>query len=455
MVNKKGAKIKFVLVFILSFALNVSTAVFADNYGIDYSGGQELGAENTTINPDLVNNFTPLLDDVIFSESVYSTSSKWEDAYSKTVGDNCRPVKYFRVSDSKTINESDNLIASFSNEQYVIDIHFKSAGVDGFVDDGKDFAISPNGNWIDGAPVLYSDAECETQMTETLKSNLLQQGSRLFVDMDVKLRKKGANSVFVSDKLYFGIIDIDAAQSFKILNQSNVLTKNNMFVKNAEDLQYANPSVAFRNMYVTNNDSSYIYSQYDVNSTPSVMFNPNTSNIYVKLDQTTQQDGLDIVFGFGTQAGSRVEYYAQQYTVNYASDDGGDITGIATEEVISGEHPSGTTDTPKEHYVLNHWVADVDVTINNQTVTAGTPLTLEQILQVVVDKDITFSAVHSLIEEPIIPDEPATPEEPIAVPDTGEQSFISDSSIFVTMSVSTIVLLSIAGSVFHRKISKS
>lgn len=84
-----------------------------------------------------------------------------------------------------------------------------------------------------------------------------------------------------------------------------------------------------------------------------------------------------------------------KYTVTYASDENGTITGITEEEVAIGGNPSGTTWDIGEGYKHLKWAANKDVTLNNeQVILAGDDLSIDQIKNVVVDSDIVFTTYH-------------------------------------------------------------
>ncbi len=419
---KKLLQGEVALVSIMLISAGLSANVFAtENYGITYTGGEPLGESNVTIDPDLVDGLTPILANVIHEDNQYSNSAKWEDGYYLNANGLCRAVKFFRVTDTTTITPNDNLKVSVSNDQYIMDISYEEASVENYVNDGKAFAVTMTGNWIVGMARIYTDAECQNQ-SEDIKTNGPAQGSRLFVKTKITLYKKGQDSAFTSDKLYFGTMDIDAAQSFKILNPNNLMAKSNMFARSATDLQDKRDGAVLKNMFA----GDYIYSEYDVNGSPyTTVASDNESNIYVKIDQEVQRSGLEMVFGYGREAAAQATYYAQQYTVQYQSDARGEITGIVSEEVISGENPSTSTESPKDGYELEHWIADKDVTLTDGTIIkAGEPLTNDQIKFVVVTEDLVFTAIHKT--------KPAT--EP-AVPDTGASTKNIEPATVVSASV--------------------
>ena len=263
----------------------------------------------------------------------------------------------------------------------------KNVVLDPADDDGTYAVIIHNGS-VHVGYYIYTDDTCQEKDLNI--KNITGTGEKLFVQLNLKLYKDNSDQVFVSDGIYFRFNDIDSGQSYKILNASNQLTANKMYAKSIADLQPTDPNVTSKNMF--NTTENYIYAEYG----PSFNIIEEDSSLYVNIGVAAQQEGLDVVFGFTKEAGSGIEYYAKQYTVTYESDEGGTITGITEEDVISGDVPSGSTEEAKKDYELDYWKADKDVTLTDGTVIkAGEPITPEQIKKVVVNKDITFTAVYT------------------------------------------------------------
>ena len=392
----KKTKRASILASSLMMATLCGVNVFAvgSNYGIVYSGGQDLGESNVTINSGLIEKLTPLIKKG--ESAITSTpnqSSKWQRAYiSGNRVDTCYNYYYFTVSEDHPITASDGLGFTVTSDQYKADVTITAVNAENL--DGATTAVGivPEHSFVYGGWEV-KEAGCETPREGLTKISAQNSDNKIFVDMNIKLYRKGENTVLKSNQLYFGITDIDVAQSFKILNSGNELSKNNMFAKNAADLQPDPAESTLKNKYVA--DGNYIYSEYEKGGNPYTINSPELSNIYVKLNESTQQEGLNVVFGFASAAGSGLEYYAEQYVVTYDSDDYGRITGIANEDVIAGEKPSGTTQQPNEGYADKRWTADVDVTLTNGTVIRhGETLTAAQIKQVVVNQNITFMVYH-------------------------------------------------------------
>ncbi|MBR3132401.1 hypothetical protein IKG33_03270 [Candidatus Saccharibacteria bacterium] len=378
----------------------ITTNVFAVPYDMSYSGGQELG-NSTQINSGLVSGLTPLIltdNETVFN---YSNSDRWEDGYLYNSAVGCTEVKYFRVSNSD--NNSDKMSFTMSRNQYKADITFDDIQLDTFSEQDlsdKTFAVGvlPEKGYVFYGFRIYQEKLADetgcggSAAVENINFASNPGDYNAFIKLKIKLYEN--NTAFTSNKLYFGITDIDAAQSYKILNNGNKLSSSNMYAFSAEALQPNPESTSLKNMFVSN--GNYIYSQYDNDADPKFFdMHTDKNDVYVAINQETQNEGLDIVFGFTKLAWSGIQYYANQYVVNYESDDHGDITGLETENVISGNKPSGSSTSPDEGYLFNHWTADKDVLLANGTeIKKGESLTSAQVKQVIVNEDLTFTAIH-------------------------------------------------------------
>ncbi len=396
------------------------------DYGIVYSGGQNLGSGNVTINQSLIDGLSPLIK--VSSKSNQSTknnSAKWNTAYMKD-GEVCRTYYYAKVSQDAPIVESDNLGFTVVNERYQADVSIKSVTSEDLGAKVTAIGFVPELGFIYGGWRPYTDAACTTPVEGVKALTSRDSDDRIFVNTVIKMHKKNETTPVKSDQLYFGITDIDAAQSFKILNADNQLSPTNMFAKNADDLQPT--ETALRNKFVAS--GNYIYSEYvKSGDSSSHIATDGISNIYVKLTEATQEEGVNIVYGFVQSAGSGLEYFAKQYKVTYISDENGKITGIADEQVIAGENPTGSKQEPNEGYEDSNWVANVDVKLaDGSTIKAGEPLTSAQIATVVVDQDITFTAIHVFEETPV------------AAPDTGSNTQGIEGAQLATISIVAVLL---------------
>ena len=393
---------KLAILLAIAYIVPSSIAIASNAYNIEYEGGAPLGADNVHIDPTLVNSLTTLMqmDDVTVRSSA---SNLWKNGFVKDKGDDgtsiCLPFRYFSVPRTNLVASGDELGVTISKNQYKAEVIFNKITLEMSAEDTSDslytVGYTPNHSFIYGGFEVFSDNSCE-QPAAGLRKLMYNDDNRMFIEMKIKLYKNNQDSAFVTDGLYFGITDIDAAQSYKILNTDNKLSPTNMYAKSAEDLQ-PDESMNLKNMFVSN--GNYIYSQYDKNASPAFFDTLNTANIYLNLERDTQQNGLDLVFGFAHAAASGVEYYAKQLNVTYKSDENGRITGIRQEKVITGDNPSGSKSTPNEGYEFEHWVADKDVVLEDGTeIKAGDHMTSEQVKQVVVTEDLEFTAIHEGIQ---------------------------------------------------------
>ena len=408
--KKKTYKQKIAATFLAvsSIALG-STNVFADNHGITYNkaGAQELGASNVQENATLVNSLTPLIQSSSNATTTeFAKPDSWQNGFIKdTVGNEtlCRAIKYFTVSSNSAIGANNNYSFTMSNNDYRAEVSFKDISVtpsSAFGSKKTSVGIVPGMSWVYGGWPIYNDANCNT-LNESI-AGVPVDGTHLFANLHITMHRRNSATPFTSNGLYLGLYDIDAAQSYKILNSDSALSQSNMYAKSVADLQESGNSL--KNWFVPAgvNGGPYIFSEYNPNASgdnPSVVKSTNAANVFVKLGEQTQANGLDIVFGFADNAASGISFYAKQYKVDYKSDENGVIdttNGITTEEVISGENPTGSIQIPNQGYVFTKWIADTNVTLKDgTTITKGDPITSEEIKQVVVNSNITFTAYHA------------------------------------------------------------
>ena len=419
----KNKKIKIpVVMAALAGALFCSPNTFAENsYNINYTGGEPLGANNVKIEPDYVNSLTPLLQAGVV-ETTPDQSNYWEEGYIKDWGA-CMPIYYYRISNNPKLmmGNASNRHVTFSNDQFRAELTILNETLDG-ADFEYDIPIGvmPNNSYIYANWQPYYDSSCE-QPVEGIIPLSRSKNAKIFIEMEVSLYEQGSETPYTAKELFFGITDIDAGQSYKILNNDSLLKPSSMYAKSAAALQPQDPEVTLRNMYVSS--GNYIYSQYNTESWIDIA---RDSDIYAKLGSETQKNSVHFVFGFVANAASGIEYYAVPFDVQYDADENGSITGINDEKVFPNQNPKGSSYAAKGKYVFSHWIADVDVTLENgTTIKAGDPITNEQIKQVVVNKDIKFTAIFE-IEAP-------------AVPNTGA-STANTSAMQITLSVFGVLL---------------
>ena len=409
-------------------------------YGMSYSGGEVLGASNVVEAPTLINSLTELTKWDESEATYHSNSDLWHEGYWLDDQKNCFPSKYLLFSESSEIDwENEDLGVDINDGTYTRSFRIKDIQVydpNNKLDDDKTFAIRSTGGFNIGE--VFTDKKCKNRIN-TYELDINDGKSvRLYAETETKLYKNSTGKD-VFDDLYYGITDIDAAQSYKILNEGNEFVAGEMYARSIRSLQPSEDESPSNdeNMYV--DSGNYIYSEG--------MFNTHRdASIFVKVKPQAQSDGLRVVYGFRHKAGSSTLLFAKQLLVQYESDDKGVITGIEDEEIISGDNPTGSSTEPNEGYELDYWTADKDVTLEDGTVIeAGKPLTPEEVMLVDVREDLVFTAIHKAKEEPGVPE----------VPDTGNFTGSTNGvafSIAAMMAIGVTLSAWIIARINHKKV---
>ena len=344
---------------VIATVVAMGNILASGTYDMPYSGGSEL-KEVVIEDANLIDSLSPL---VAKKEGITTTTGagNWiKNVYKKPDGDSCVATSALTFS----LGDYSNVIGSsfkISGKEYDATVVFEDVymtavgGTSGNITSNDKFTISiVQTSIVMGVGYqLYDQAGCDSDdKIDGIKHLDTTDGAKIFVKTRIYLRKKNQTDNFVADGIYFRLSDIDAAQSYKILNSGNELTANNgsgngnMYARSKTTLSPTSGSL--KNMF--NND--YIYSQFSgedfINCNSSATHGCTDANIYVPLTITTQSDGLNMVFGFANAAGSGMEFYAEQFEVKYESDPNGSITGIASEDVVSGLNPTGSSQTPNE-----------------------------------------------------------------------------------------------------------
>ena len=390
----------FIALLIMSFfGLNLLvTNTFADSpYGMDYVGEIDLGEANVQASAEItakLNGLTKLES----GDLSWTYSGNWQDGYTKATSGPCRSVRYF-ISDS-SVMPAGSYSYSYSSNRYEITVEYLDITRELLAEDAEanrpvTIAIGTSGFFDVGYPI-YSDSGCTN---ETVPALNVSDNIRIYERIRLQIKDIQKNRFLSSDELYVDIFDIDEGQAVKILNSDNQLSRENMYTKDLSQLQPSSSNL--RNKYVAG--KNYIYSE--------PVFGISNNHIFVKLTQSTQQNGLDIVFAGVKRGGIGLIPYAKQYTINYTSDPHGSVTGITEETLLSGEHPSSTTTEVLEpDYILSHWTADQDVTLTNgTTIKAGDPINSSQLTQIVVHSNLTITAIHTIPEPEPTPEPTPTP----------------------------------------------
>lgn len=395
----KRIKIKVVFAALALMMVQIGAPLVSagakNGISFDPQDGEVLKEGNVTVDPQLIEGLTPIIDN---GKAVVDNPDKWEIGYVKTLAGGemkcLGPYKYFKIHQKDVINEKSGYSWTIEKGRYKLAINITDVELDDRADTFTDenfvtVYLDDYGN-IDAGFRLFTNSTCEHYVDNNVKG-LDPREAGLYIQTKLMLYDKETNTPFSSNQLYFGITDIDSAQAYKILNPGNELSPENMYVLSDSDIQPTEGTL--KNMYSPS--GKFVYAQYNGDDGSTFNIETGKSNIYVKVDSEAQRDGLDVVFGFLHGAGSGVRYYAKQYVVKYVSDENGVITGVEDEDVISGDHPSGSASKANTGYRFTHWTVDKKVQLEDGTfIEAGKTITAEQIKQVIVNEDLVFTAYH-------------------------------------------------------------
>lgn len=420
----------------------VSPGAFAESYDIIYEDGAILDGDTVTIDTEespYTQTLTPLIDIAKKDSLQISTQGTWEVGYQKLSDDGCRKINYIFVDKDGLPQSGGPFGLTISNGKYENKIKFVKASLENFPTVAENepyayiFRLDADTSEIRvSSSQLYTESTCTEKETRTQSTNQLihTNDSKLFLEMKSDLKKNGVKYNFFG--LHLNIEDIDSAQSYMILNEKGAFSKDNLFAADAASLQQEGSSL--KNMIVAGDNSKYdyIYSQYDTSkpSTTDGIMHTDNSNVFVLLSQKTVEEGLHVVYGFGSSsAWSNLNYYARQYKVTYKADKHGEITGITSEDIVQVDNPSGTSTKSDDGYELAYWKADVPLRLSDgTTIEAGEEMTEEQVKMAMIIEDTTFTAYF---------------EKPTKVPDTGAIISKELSGAVVPMSIAGIITLAI------------
>ena len=430
---KRSQKTLTVLASIVFCVLCSDIALAANEYSMDYSGGELLGDNNLRAESALTESLTGLL---YGTKSVeYSNSAKWKTGYLR-VQDSCYSSKYLQVGLNNNVAVSDDVGYTITNGVFSADINVKKISgenLSSVLSNDEFIAVSiwdQNGYFFAGQPV-YQDSSCTTAI-DGVKSLSWESGAKVFVEANTKLKYAINDKMVKSDQLYYLIGDIDGSQSFKILNSDNKLSASNMFAASAVGLQPTTGEA--HNMFVPG--EGYIYSQGNFGIESG-------AEVYVKLADSAQEDGLDIVYGFAHNAGSSVEYYAKRYKIDFLLDRNGTTSEITHEDIISKTTPTGPGIEKVLAYNPTRIVANTDIRLTDgNLIKAGSPISNDQLYKIVVDKEIVVTAYLHDDSNPKKEEESENSD--ISVPDTGIFTKTEDASSAIVL-VIPIVLIVLTG----------
>lgn len=432
------SRITLALVCSLSLIYLNTADAFADNpYNIVYYSGDETGVPGISMSRlgegnvdtsqdaiDMIGGLSELVNGGDVDLKV-SDSERWEGGYLRS-GGVCREGKFIRVPLRETFVVDENLYYTFSNGGYTARVQLLNVAIENWAGTSQNsfVAVFVSKNAIYAGYYVYTEPDCTNRVGA---SRLVgSAASKVFVELDIKLYRRGDyNDVYSADGVYMRFDDIDIYQSYKILNQQDEFTAMNMYATSLSILQPTTSTMGENKFVEDSINGNYIFA--------SGNFGADKSRLYVPISKDTQEDGLNIVFGFGSAAGSAIAFYAHQYVVTYQSDENGVISDIDSEHVVAGASPAGSATTPNEGCSLTHWIADQDVLLNNGIIIPqGTPITVDEIKQVKVNSNLKFTAYHVCVD----PDEPDVPD----VPDSGEFTGKNNTSVVVSSIMLSVVL---------------
>lgn len=361
---------------------------------------------------------------------VSTTSGAWRDGYIKGSGGICRKYKYLEVNKNGLVGGAASFTITYGDYQMEVNIpqvgvaSIGSMGINGY-DDGFEagettaIGIAPQAlsdvenkksgfNALYGGWEPYADTKCQTPVSvsgqpgKIIKSTTTNKEAgkagnsnnafhgALFVKMNIKLKRD--SKLFTSREIHFGIIDIDASQSFKILDADSQFTPKKIYADDLSKLQPQYESTDTQRLYniLVDQTGSYIYSQFNENGGFDT---GNISNLYVPITEETQENGLNVIFGYAGKAGSQIRYFSEQYKVTYkVASEGGGTVSRKSEEVVSGKNPLGSTANAKEGYQFDYWTTDQAFKLGNKQYAVNDKIEMKDIKKIEVMRDYAFTA---------------------------------------------------------------
>ena len=401
--EKKKSRVWVILLLTTIFISVITTdRTFAaiSDMEMPYKGGSLINGKNVTVDESLIQKLSPLIGGRNIVQ--YNGKGLSKEGYIK-LGTFCRESRYFEVTEKEIDLSGSDVFYDMPYGPYNIRVKFEEVRYD--YDKKLNLAVGVvkfNGAIAAGLKI-YEDNRCSKEKygsnIASDFSNNIDVRPKLFIRTRIKLLKSPhSDEEYIINNLWFSLDDIDYRQSVKILNSNNKLSKNNMYVRNVADLQpigaySSSPTSKYGNVFVESKDyGNYIYSAGRF-AMPGGNATGKEANIYLKVNREAQEEGLDVVFGWGGNAGAiAVGYYVEKFKVEYVSGDKEvKITGKEEEVVIKGYNPSGTTVASSYNY---YWVADKDVKLKDgRRVSANVAISDEDITQVIVEEDIIFKAL--------------------------------------------------------------
>lgn len=164
---------------------------------------------------------------------------------------------------------------------------------------------------------------------------------------------------------------------------------------------YTTPGTVTRNggigIWYGINDTSLDFSGTDTDDLPN--------NAAGEADRGFQRfywltgDRASISLRYGTAGEHRyasgLSFLAEEtYAVRYHTDNGGQSLSLTNERVYPNAHPSGSVLVTKPEWKFVNWTVRQAVTVGSKSIPAGGVITMDEIRQIAVTKDLDFDAHH-------------------------------------------------------------
>ena len=257
-------------------------------------------------------------------------------------------------------------------------------------EDGMWFSFSRKRPSVESHPLFY-----DSQQQNAYEHNYNGVPIARSIAVHVDIYKHGTNERIDLPNLYQFIGDVDSAQSYKNLNEPFVADgagRNLWMASPAEQMDLDDYPHGQANYFDAGNQS--IYSSYTVGPTGLIrtMNNPNKSSVWQRVHRLSSE-GTDMAFGFMGSATSYVEFGSTINTVYYVADEGGTVTSPSETVWTQGSPVEGSVPVPDEDHYFSHWTTNQKVYLRDGSeIEAGGRITMQQIFQVIVYEDYTFTA---------------------------------------------------------------
>ncbi len=268
---------------------------------------------------------------VISDKIVFSSSNKWQDGKMQVAG--MRPVKWLEipagVKGSEYWGNNVYWIATDKTGKYSVKVTVLETMNDTFTNNPQPLLVGRDGNYIAVRNVYNKNCTTVGSCGDPLLVYEVDTETNNYAQVFIKLKFEITNRPRIS---YLQIDDIDFAQSYRIENQgvcdsSRAGTKKcDIYVKNADVSEFTvnQYNNAQENYIKYDNDNVTIFSSISPGSViggvveRAELFNSNDkANIYLRLQNDTQSNTINTVYGFRHDALSYWNFYAEAYNVTF------------------------------------------------------------------------------------------------------------------------------------------